>query len=93
MRFYTKRLTACCNHSYVITDSLQMPTSTPAPRSLSPLAVDSTRLTALLDGLCRRGYPVMFVGAAGTGKTTLVSLLGNDRGHLGGNGVRSLPLS
>jgi dynein heavy chain, axonemal len=34
--------------------------------------VDTTRLTALLDQLVKKGHPVMFVGTAGTGKTTLV---------------------
>eukprot|EP00753_Platysulcus_tardus_P011840 PLAT3317.20.p2 GENE.PLAT3317.20~~PLAT3317.20.p2 ORF type:complete len:2180 (+),score=1477.97 PLAT3317.20:1402-7941(+) len=34
--------------------------------------VDSVRMTALLDGLVRQRRGVMFVGGAGTGKTTLV---------------------
>ena len=34
--------------------------------------IDSTRLTILLDQLVRKGFPVMFIGTAGTGKTTMV---------------------
>ena len=34
--------------------------------------VDSVRLTELTKSLSKRGFPVMFVGTAGTGKTTLV---------------------
>jgi dynein heavy chain len=40
--------------------------------SLVVPTVDSTRLTSLAQQLTLRGYPVMFVGTAGTGKTTLV---------------------
>jgi len=40
--------------------------------SLVVPTVDSTRLTSLMDQLVRKGHPVMFVGTAGTGKTTLV---------------------
>ena len=34
--------------------------------------VDSVRLTTIMNQLVTRGHPVMFVGTAGTGKTTLV---------------------
>jgi len=40
--------------------------------SLVVPTVDSTRLTSLMHQLVHKGHPVMFVGNAGTGKTTLV---------------------
>jgi dynein heavy chain len=40
--------------------------------SLVVSTVDSVRLTALMTQLTKRGFPVMFVGTAGTGKTTLI---------------------
>ena len=71
----------CTDLSHSPTDNLCRSTRVPkfAPVSDSAMTstllvptVDSTRLTALLDSLVRRGVPVMFVGGAGTGKTSLM---------------------
>lgn len=40
--------------------------------SLVVPTVDSTRLSALMHQLILKGHPVMFVGTAGTGKTSIV---------------------
>ena len=40
--------------------------------SLVVPTVDSTRLTIIMDQLVRKGFPVMFIGTAGTGKTTTI---------------------